>query len=175
MVDLSKLLELKSKWARHDERPSVDFLHAAGQTEQLGRGWPMNREEKGQIKVFIVDDNEDSANLLVEAMQFYGYQTVVAYGGVEALEAIHRAMPQVVILDLQMPEMPGFEMARRLRATRASDDLLLIALTGWTDHEAGEASKAAGFDYHFVKPADPGTLSALIEEEAFRRRVTGRG
>lgn len=174
MVDLSKLLELKSKWTRHDERPSVDFFHAAGQTEQLGRGWPMSRKDKGQIKVFIVDDNEDAAKLLEEAMQFYGYQTEVSFGGAEALEAIHRTVPQVVILDLQMPELSGIGMARRLRATRPSEELLLIALTGWTDQEAGEASKAAGFDHHFVKPTDPGTLSALIEEEAFRRRVAGR-
>ncbi|MCY1379886.1 hypothetical protein [Hydrogenophaga sp.] len=70
--------------------------------------------------------------------------------------------------------MSDVELARRLRETRASGDLLLIALTGWGQQEAGEASKAAGFDFHFVKPADPGTLSALIDEGAFRRRVAGR-
>lgn len=161
--------------ARTDERPSIDLLYADSQHEQLGRGWKnMNRAERGRTKVLIVDDNEDAANMLAGAMQFYGYQTVVAFSGAGALKAIGNTPPQVAILDLGMPGMSGVELAERLRKTRGSDELLLIALTGWGQQEAGEASRSAGFDTHFVKPADPGSLSALIDEEAFRRRVAGR-
>ncbi|MBT9463012.1 response regulator [Hydrogenophaga sp.] len=174
MVNLSRLLKMELLRARTDERPSIDFLYADSQSKQLGRGWHMSRAERGQIKVFIVDDNEDAANLLGEAMEYYGYQTLVAFDGAEALDAIGMAKPDVAVLDLGMPGMSGVELAQRLRETRASGDLLLIALTGWGQQEAGEASKSAGFDFHFVKPADPGTLSALIDEEAFRRRVAGR-
>ncbi|WP_439520070.1 response regulator [Hydrogenophaga sp.] len=134
----------------------------------------MSSTERGRTKVLIVDDNEDAANMLAGAMQFYGYQTVVAFSGAGALKAIGGKLPQVAILDLGMPDMSGLELAQRLRAMPASDDLLLIALTGWGQQEAGEAARIAGFDSHFVKPADPGSLSALIDEEAFRRRVAGR-
>lgn len=159
---------------RTDERPSIDLLYADSEPGQLVKGWHVSSAEKSRIQVLIVDDNEDAANMLAGAMQFYGYQTVVAFSGEGALKAIGSAPPQVAILDLGMPGMSGVELARHLRKTHGSDDLLLIALTGWGQQEAGEASRSAGFDSYFVKPADPGTLSALIEEEAFRRRVAGK-
>lgn len=164
---------MELKRARADERPSIDLLYADRQEKQLGMGWNMSGTERSQIKLLIVDDNEDAANMLAGAMQFYGYQTVVAFSGAKALDAIDGALPQVAILDLGMPGMSGLELARRLRETRGGEDVLLIALTGWGQQEAGEASKSAGFDGYFVKPADPATLSALIDEEAFRRRVAG--
>lgn len=172
-VNLTQLFDMELKRARTDERPSIDLLYADRQDKVLGRGWSMSSAERGRIKVLIVDDHEDAANLLAGAMQFYGYQTVVAFSGAAALKAIGSKPPQVAILDLGMPDMSGLELARRLRKTRGSDELLLIALTGWGQQEAGEASRSAGFDSHFVKPADPGSLSALIDEEAFRRRVAG--
>ncbi len=135
----------------------------------------MSRVERGRIQVLIVDDNEDAANMLAVAMEFYGYQTVVAFSGADALHAVQESMPHVAILDLGMPVMSGMELARRLRQMRASGELLLMALTGWGQHEAGKASRAAGFDCHFVKPADPAALSTAIEEEAFRRRVAASG
>lgn len=160
--------------ARTDERPSIDLLYADRQDkQQLGRAWNTSNGERSRIKVLIVDDNEDAANMLAGAMQFYGYQTVVAFSGAAALKAIGGTPPQVAILDLGMPGMSGLELARRLRNTRGGDEMLLIALTGWGQQEAGEAARSAGFDGHFVKPADPGTLSAMIDEEAFRRRVAG--
>ncbi len=134
----------------------------------------MSRAERGRIQVLVVDDNEDAANMLAMAMQFYGYQTVVAFSGAEALGAVRDAMPQVAILDLGMPVMSGMELARHLRLKASGSDLLLIALTGWGQEQAGEAAKAAGFDCHFVKPADPAALSAAIEEETFRQRVAGK-
>ncbi len=173
-MKLRHLLQTDPKRAGSEERPSIDFLYAEGQDKQLGRGWHTNRAEKCGIKLLIVDDNEDAANMLAEAMKFYGYQTVVVYGGEEALDAIDLTAPDAAIFDLGMPGMSGMELAKRLRATRGGGDLLLIALTGWGRQEAGAASEAAGFDFHFVKPADPGALSALIDEGAFRRRVAGR-
>ncbi len=173
-MNLSRLLDKELRRGPADERPSIDFLHADAQAKQLGRAGHMSRGDRGHMKVFIVDDNEDSANLLAEAMQFYGYQTAVSLDSADALNAMSSVKPDVGILDLGMPGMSGVELAQRLRKTRASGDLLLIALTGWGQQEAGEAATAAGFDFYFVKPADPGTLSALIDEEAFRQRVAGR-
>lgn len=172
-MNLTQLFEMELNRTRTDERPSIDLLYADRQPGQLVKGWHVSSAERGRIQVLIVDDNEDAANMLAGAMQFYGYQTVVAFSGAGALKAIGNTPPQVAILDLGMPGMSGVELARRLRKSYGSDDLLLIALTGWGQQEAGEAARSAGFDGHFVKPADPGTLSAMIEEEAFRRRVAG--
>ncbi|KRB99990.1 hypothetical protein ASE11_10115 [Hydrogenophaga sp. Root209] len=87
-VLLMPQMDRRALRARTDERPSIDFLYADGQSKQLGRGWHMSRAERGRIKVFIVDDNEDAANLLGEAMQYYDHQTVVAFDSAEALNAI---------------------------------------------------------------------------------------
>jgi DNA-binding response OmpR family regulator len=130
-----------------------------------------DRAQRGQIKVLMVDDNEDAVNALDQVMRFYGYQTVVAYTGRDALRLMDSARPDVAILDLAMPEISGFDLAQRFRETRTPDDLLLIALTAWGDTVASDLTSAAGFDFHFVKPGDPAALSALIEEEDFRRRV----
>ena len=130
-----------------------------------------DRAQRGQIKVLMVDDNVDAVNALDQVMRFYGYETVVAYSGRDALRLMDSARPDVVILDLAMPEISGFDLAQRFRETRSADDLLLIALTAWGDTVATELTEAAGFDFHVVKPGDPAALSALIEEEAFRRRV----
>lgn len=131
----------------------------------------MIRTQRGQTKVLLVDDNRDAVNALDEIMRFYGYQTRVAYSGREALRLMDSEKPDVAILDLAMPEISGFDLAQRFRETRPPNDLLLIALTAWGDTVAVELTTAAGFDFHVVKPADPAALSALIEEEAFRRSV----
>lgn len=164
-------MELTADRARTHEAPSIHFAHAAGHPAQYGVGRLMNRAQRGQIKVLMVDDNEDAVNALNQIMMFYGFQTLVAYSGREALHLMDTARPDVAILDLGMPEISGFDIAQRCRETRTHDDLLLIALTAWGDTVATELTTAAGFDFHVVKPADPAALSALIEEEAFRRKV----
>lgn len=164
-------MELAPDRARTHEAPSFHFAHAAGHPAQYGDGRLMNRAQRGQIKVLMVDDNEDAVNSLSQIMMFYGYQTLVAFSGREALRVMDSARPDVAILDLAMPEISGFDLAQRFRETRTRDDLLLIALTAWGDTVATELTIAAGFDFHVVKPADPAALSALIDEEAFRRKV----
>ena len=111
MVRLSRLLETKQARDPNDERPSVDFLYADSQARQLGRGGHMSGAERSRIKVYIVDDNADAANLLGQAMEFYGYRTVVTFSSDGALDAIDREKPDVAILDLGMPGMSGVELS----------------------------------------------------------------
>lgn len=131
----------------------------------------MNKAQRAAIKVLIVDDNKDAADLLSDVLQFYGYTTLIAYSGREALEVIERMKPGVGILDLGMPDMTGLQLVRRLKAAQGNEHMLLIALTGWHQREVRASTLKAGFDFHFVKPADPAAISALIDEELFRRAV----
>lgn len=132
----------------------------------------MNKTQRAAIKVLIIDDNKDAVDLLNDVLQFYGYATLVAYSGQEALALVERKRPDVAILDLGMPDMTGMQLARRLKAVQAYESMLLVALTGWHERDVRESALKAGFDFHFVKPADPAAISALIDEEAFRRSVS---
>lgn len=133
----------------------------------------MNKAQRAAIRVLIIDDHKDAADLLNDVLQFYGYSTVVAYSGHDALTLFERVRPEVAILDLGMPSMTGFQLVRNLKATPVHVNTLFVALTGWDTRDVRESALQAGFDFHFVKPADPAAISALIEEEVFRRSVDG--
>jgi signal transduction histidine kinase/ActR/RegA family two-component response regulator len=116
-------------------------------------------------RVLIVDDNVDAAQTLRMVMEQLGDNEIhTARSGAEALETAAAVRPDVVLLDLKMPEMDGFEVARRIRASPWGKDILLVALTGWTQDEHKRRSKEAGFDRHLTKPADQATLRAVLCE-----------
>lgn len=104
-------------------------------------------------KVLVVDDNVDAANLTAEILRIFGMNVAVAYGGPEALAAAESEQPDVVFLDLGMPGMDGYAVAKALRSRPASGGLKIIALTAWGDPASREKTKAAGFDLHLTKPA----------------------
>lgn len=104
-------------------------------------------------KVLVVDDNVDAANLTAEILRIFGMDVAVAYGGPEALAAAELEQPDVVFLDLGMPGMDGYAVAKALRSKPASSGLKIIALTAWGDPASREKTKAAGFDLHLTKPA----------------------
>jgi signal transduction histidine kinase len=113
-------------------------------------------------RILVVDDNRDAADSLRTLLKFLGADVDVAYGGVEALAAIEKLHPAVVLLDLGMPEIDGYEVARRLRQQPEFDDVTLIALTGWGQEEDRRRAESAGFDHHLVKPADITHLQSLL-------------
>ncbi|MGC3983407.1 MAG: response regulator [Pseudorhodoferax sp.] len=113
--------------------------------------------------VLVVDDNRDAADSLAEFLDAAGMATAVAYSGAQALELLPGLRPELAILDIGMPGMDGYELARRLRRHPAGRDLLLVALTGWGQQRDREATAAAGFDHHLVKPLDPDALVALLD------------
>jgi signal transduction histidine kinase len=114
--------------------------------------------------VLVVDDNRDAADSLAEFLEAAGMSTAVAYSGVQALELLPGLQPELAILDIGMPGMDGYELARRLRQHPAGGGLLLLALTGWGQQRDREATAAAGFDHHLVKPLDPDQLLAILDD-----------
>jgi CheY-like chemotaxis protein len=115
-----------------------------------------------QRRVLVVDDNEDAAASMGMLLGFLGADVQVAHDGPTALAAIESYHPDVVLLDIGMPGMDGFEVAQRIRKRADFDQIVLIAMTGWGQAEDRNRSKTAGFDHHLVKPADIVTLQTLL-------------
>jgi PAS domain S-box-containing protein len=118
------------------------------------------------IRVLIVDDNIDAATSLSYVLTLSGYHVKVAHDGNHALEIAHQLRPNVVLLDIGLPGMSGYEVARRLRAETWASSLQLIAVTGWGRDGDRAKSLEAGFDEHLTKPIDPETLLQRISRSA---------
>jgi len=110
--------------------------------------------------ILVVDDNMDAADSLAVTLRMQGHVVQVAYDGDSALETSERLAPDVVVLDIGMPGMDGYELARQLR--RRQPQTRLIALTGWGQEDDKVEAREAGFDWHLTKPADPDTLRAVL-------------
>jgi CheY-like chemotaxis protein len=113
-------------------------------------------------RVLVVDDNRDAADSLAILLRFSGVEAHVAHDGSAALEAMRVFNPEIVLLDLGMPGMDGYDVARRIRQHRKYKDVVLIALTGWGQPEDRKRSNEAGFDHHLVKPVEVDALQALL-------------
>jgi PAS domain S-box-containing protein len=117
----------------------------------------------GGRRVMIVDDNHDSAESLALLMRHSGYETYTTHDGVETIEVAERVRPEVMLLDIGLPGLNGYEVCRRLRSAPWGKQLTLIALTGWGQDVDRLRSKGAGFDAHLVKPVDYDQLLGLLE------------
>ncbi len=95
-------------------------------------------------------------------LELQGHEVRVAYDGETALETARSFRPHVALLDIGMPLMDGYELARRLRATPETKDVLLVAMTGWGQEEDQRKSREAGFAHHLVKPFEPAALDKLL-------------
>jgi CheY-like chemotaxis protein len=113
-------------------------------------------------RILVVDDNADAGDTLAALLTELGATVTVFHDGQAALEALDASDPDAVLLDLGMPGMDGFEVARRIRATARHADVLLVALTGWGQEDDRSRTRAAGFDHHLVKPPDVHHLQQLI-------------
>jgi signal transduction histidine kinase len=118
------------------------------------------------LRVLIVDDNEDAAVLLAEALSTGGHITATASDGPSALHAAVQFKPHVALLDIGLPVMDGFELARQLRALPEMNQTWLVAVTGYGQEHDRRASAAAGFDAHLVKPVDIEHLGRLVQKLA---------
>ena len=113
-------------------------------------------------RVLVVDDNVDAADSLGAVLQMLGAEVRVVHDGEAALASFSSYRPAVVFLDIGMPVMDGYEVARRMRRCKEARDAKIIALTGWGQERDRENSRAAGFDHHLIKPADLGSLRAVL-------------
>ena len=121
-------------------------------------------------RILVVDDNRDSANSLATLLTLAGNETETVYDGLEALKAAERFRPEVVLLDIGLPNLNGYGVARRMRQESWGHDMFLVALTGWGQAEDRRQSADAGFDYHIVKPVDFNALKKLLGESAARTK-----
>jgi signal transduction histidine kinase/ActR/RegA family two-component response regulator len=124
------------------------------------------------LRVLVVDDNVDAAESLGLVLDALGMERRVAHGGWEGLALAQAFRPDVALLDLGMPGLDGYGLARRLRADPRHAGLVLAALTGWSGPEDRRAGLEAGFDHHITKPADVQALTALLLAERDRRAAT---
>jgi CheY-like chemotaxis protein len=113
-------------------------------------------------RVLVVDDNRDSAQSLAMMLQLMGHTTATAYDGEDAVERAAQFTPDVVLLDLGLPKIDGFEAARRIRALPHGAAMTLVALTGWSQEKDRRRSVEAGFDHYVVKPAKRADLEQLL-------------
>lgn len=135
---------------------------AVSQDSAAGKSQPDQAGVLPPQRVLVVDDNRDSANSLGMLLRLMGAEVEVVYDGPSALDAVKRYRPAVVLLDLGMPGMDGYEVAQRIHEDHAFDETKLIALTGWGQEEDRRRVFSAGFDHHLVKPAELSVLKTLL-------------
>jgi CheY-like chemotaxis protein/anti-sigma regulatory factor (Ser/Thr protein kinase) len=115
-------------------------------------------------RVLVVDDNEDALKSLSMLVSLMGNDVCQAHDGIEAVEQAEQFRPDVVLMDIGMPRLNGYDAARRIREEPWGMDIVLIATTGWGQDEDRRRTKAAGFDHHLVKPLDHDKLQELLEQ-----------
>jgi CheY-like chemotaxis protein/two-component sensor histidine kinase len=129
--------------------------------------WP----DKAMIprRILIVDDYPNAAESLARLLRWMGNEVRTALDGLEGVEAAETFRPEVILLDIGMPRLNGYEAAARIRAQPWGKQIVLIALTGWGQAEDRQRTQAAGFDVHLVKPIDHGQLTILLASLAARQ------
>jgi CheY-like chemotaxis protein len=131
---------------------------------------PLSKEEmegRGQAatsrRVLVVDDNVDAALSLSLLLRMMGHQTALAHDGVGALDLAKSYQPDLMLLDIGLPGINGYELARRIRLQPEFRDVVLVAVTGWGQDDDRRRSKEAGFDHHLTKPPDPAAIGRLLD------------
>ena len=117
-----------------------------------------------RCRVLVVDDNYDAAESLAMMLDVMGYEVRTAHDGLEAVRAADEFQPEAALLDIGLPHISGYDVARHIRKSRGGE-VLLVAITGWGTAEDVKRSMDAGFDHHFTKPADPERLRNILLAE----------
>ena len=131
---------------------------------------PAASQSQGPLKVLIVEDNRDARTTLRMLLTLaHGHHVLEAAEGSAAIQLALDERPDVALIDLGLPGTDGVEVARRIREVLGRQEIVLVALTGYGDHEDRARTGAAGFDAHFVKPVDTAALAKLLSEVAAAR------
>ncbi len=115
-------------------------------------------------RILVVDDNADAAESLAMLLELMGHEVSVAYNGRDAVDAAAALRPDMILLDIGMPELNGYDACERIRSQPWGRDIAIVALTGWGQEADRRRSQQAGFDRHLVKPLDPAALGSLVAE-----------
>ena len=126
------------------------------------------------LAILVVDDNQDAADSLAEVLQAYGHRVQAVYGGEEAVQVAEKGGVQVALVDIGMPTVDGFQVARRISQSPSGKETLLVAVTGWGEKADRERTKQAGFAYHLTKPVDFDALASLLSTAARRAQQQAR-
>jgi CheY-like chemotaxis protein len=121
----------------------------------------LDKNGQGPRRVLVVDDNLDSADTMAELVRIWGHEVRIAHDGASALVCAKEFRPQVILLDVGLPGMDGYELARRLRADGLAGELL-VSVTGYGQEEDRRLAAEAGFDHHLTKPVHPDALLRLV-------------
>ncbi|HEV7280209.1 MAG TPA: PAS domain S-box protein [Pirellulaceae bacterium] len=134
-------------------------------------GRPDEASAAAGLRVLVVDDNRPAADILAKVIRLLGNEARTAYDGREGVAAADDYRPDVILMDLGMPNMNGYEATREIRKADWGGGILIVALTGWGQDEDRRRTEEAGFDRHFVKPVEPATLQKLLGET--RKKAPG--
>jgi CheY-like chemotaxis protein len=123
-----------------------------------------HRATNGARRILLVEDNTDQAEMMVMLLEFRGHEVTVAPDGPGAIERAESYRPDLILLDLGLPDMDGYEVARQLRRIPGLAHTPLVALTGYGQQKDRNRTAEAGFAYHLVKPVDPDLLERVVNE-----------
>jgi CheY-like chemotaxis protein len=115
------------------------------------------------LKILIVDDNRDAADSCSTLLELAGHRVQTAYTGVEALRLAATARPHVILADIGLPDLDGYELAQRVRSAPWGRGTVLVAVTGWGQQEDKRRAYDAGFNHHLTKPIDPEIVESLLQ------------
>jgi PAS domain S-box-containing protein len=133
---------------------------ASGGQAENGEGGPA--APKSSLRILVVDDNRDGADSLATMLRLMGHDTRTAYDGQEGVEAAGTFHPEVVLLDIGLPRLDGYQACRRIREQAGGRQVVLVAITGWGQGEDKRRAAEAGFNHHLTKPVDPADLEKLL-------------
>ena len=117
---------------------------------------------KSRFRILVVDDNPDAALSLAMMLSMMGHDTRTAHDGEEAVTTAEAFRPQVVLLDIGLPKLNGYEVAQRIRQQEWGTSMFLVAVTGWGQDEDRRRSEEVGMNLHMVKPVEPSALDRML-------------
>jgi CheY-like chemotaxis protein len=164
-------IEARSEGIGHGSRFTVRLPLSAENRATAAPAAPIVDDEAAACRVLVVDDNQDFATSLAMILRDLGNDVRVANDGLEGLRAAEAFQPAVAFLDIGLPGLNGYDLARRLREHRGNGSLVLVAVTGWGQENDKLRAAQAGFDHHLVKPLNPGELPAILHAATKKRRA----
>ncbi|HET9663932.1 MAG TPA: ATP-binding protein, partial [Burkholderiales bacterium] len=141
------------RFPEHAEQPVAEQHHALRPSRQAGLA----------RRVLVVDDNVDAADSIAMLLRLFGHHVRCEYDGRSALDAVRQYRPDTILLDIGLPEVDGYEVARQIRKMDDLRRTRIVAVTGYAQEEDRKRSQAAGFDHHLTKPVDPEALQSILQ------------
>ncbi len=147
-----------------EEAPAQDIAQTEEDKKRAAKSEKRHHSDESTImRVLVVDDNVDSAKTMGWMMEMFGNQVHLAYTGPEALKEAQEFKPHLVLMDIGLPGINGYEVCQTMRRMPELEDAVIVAQTGWGEREHKEMSKEAGFDHYLVKPIEMGALKKLVD------------